>query len=351
MHARGDVHEVRIGLHGDKEASSTIQLASAGRTSSKNSSKLDKLRMKMCTYADVLKSVVVLDSVDATVELWEWLGYKTPEEASLFEMFVLLRTAIKYYCVAQPIGTAESAAAASALLQYAKLAERYVTIGLHGSEKEEDKQLVHTYVTEMCSVSPMGLVSAAELNNGKISTPSAFGIISPADLVHADVKVFARANRANDEILNSSLYNKGKSRVDTWASVDIEEEVQVATRGRGRRARASQIVHYMAHIHRFLLVTGTAKATLSADKQPLPEPVLGMKFVFRLAICELWVTKEVYKEAGRDLVVADRQWSHPTFPNITLYPVDLSTFKCKYSTGTYDNKRYFFKPYNVSRRL
>jgi hypothetical protein len=52
---------------------------------------------------------------------------------AVFRMFVQLRTAIKYYCVAQPVGTTHSTTAASALLQYAQLAESYVTAGLLGS--------------------------------------------------------------------------------------------------------------------------------------------------------------------------------------------------------------------------
>jgi hypothetical protein len=144
------------------------------------------------------------------------------------------------------------------------------------------------------------------------------------------------------------LDSGAKTRVDTWVSVEMEEDVQPANRRGRRRPRTTQTVQYMANILRFLQVTGTATATHSGDRQPLPEPVVDMRFVVRLAVCELWVTKEVYPEAGSDLLVADSQWSKD---GKTLYPVDLSTFQCKYNTGMYDNKRYFFKPYNVSRRL
>lgn len=203
MHARGRVHAIRVGLHGAHAADCTIQLVSSGKTTSRGCSIQDKLRTRMCKYADVLESVVVLDS-----------GAKT--------------------------------------------------------------------------------------------------------------------------------------RVDTWVSVEMEEDVQPANRRGRRRPRTTQTVQYMANILRFLQVTGTATATHSGDRQPLPEPVVDMRFVVRLAVCELWVTKEVYPEAGSDLLVADSQWSKD---GKTLYPVDLSTFQCKYNTGMYDNKRYFFKPYNVSRRL
>jgi hypothetical protein len=65
-----------------------------------------------------------------------------------------------------------------------------------------------------------------------------------------------------------------------------------------------------------------------------------MKFVLRLAICELWLTKEVSAAAGSDLLMADRQWTHQTNAINNQHPVDLSTFKCKYSTGFTDEQKH-----------
>ena len=412
---------------------------------------------------------------------WSTLVFSPePEEVlhpQVFEIFVQLRNAIKYYGVAQVVDPVRSEAAAKALLQFSRLAERYTTVGLDGStmpakicsfnlhllncrlseqerarghvafdnelwierniqqikeftkhrvsadperlvtniiltaqamqrakltntspplrsisemrarpgynasnntdklaqlgscqllgaerkkmteaERQVDKQLVGTYISQMCAINPMGLVTDGELDDSGISVPSAFGMIG-RDSVET-IRVFARANRNNDEILNSSLYNKAKTRVDTWAGVDMEEDLPAANRS---GVRTTRMVEYQANVHRFLLVTGSATATFSAviqagqpakAGQPLAEHVLGMKFVLRLAICELWHTKDVCKNVFKgDLLVADKQWAEAGNPSNTLYPVDLSTIKYKNNTATYKNKRYFLKPYNVSRRL
>ena len=163
------------------------------------------------------------------------------------------------------------------------------------------------------------------------------------DVSEDSIRVYARANKNDDEILNSSRYDGTKSRVNNIVTLRFGDEP------------------YLGVIDRFILF-------IAKNNQDFER-------VFRIAVLKLWPIdkdnarfKPLY---GDDLVTVqyDKPWVpnplSPEYPiptsdnsklgmNHFLYPVMLRYLDRKVMVarpGGTDPCMYILKPYNVSRRL
>lgn len=153
------------------------------------------------------------------------------------------------------------------------------------------------------------------------------GVESEVDLsseaAHIDLDnllVYARANKANDEIIDAEVFTGGQTRANSWIVMRFDN------------------AHWIGQVKRFILARGHFEET----------PV-----VLRLAVCKLW--KVSISRFDGDLMIArrERPWRQGLITDV--YPVLVSKIDCKVSVALTGDEEsgsiHAMRPYVVSRRL
>ncbi len=167
--------------------------------------------------------------------------------------------------------------------------------------------LTTTGGTAFCMLSDDGVESEVDLSS------------EAAHIDEDNLLVYARANKANDEIIDSMVFTGGKTRANCWVVMRFDAS------------------RWIGLVQRFILVRGEFE---------------GAPVVVRLAVCKLWkVTAERF---DGDLMVARRNayWKDRS---TDVYPVLVSNIDCKVSVALTGDEAsghiYAMRPYVVSRRM